>query len=370
MEPWLTITLIITASILSLYILGALITHCLVYKTNKAKRDISNTVALITGGTSGIGEFFWIDLYLKGATVIYTGRNLKKVQKIMGKLQKKIHSSTKKDALLKDRITSFQAGTWEKDGSFHSEHLYFKKLEMGNLKSVKIFCDWFKAKFTHLDILANNAGLLLSKKRVTEEGFEFTMGVNHYAAFLLTHELYPLLKASKESRVITTSSAVHKKLAGFPDPKIDLDDLEWENSHQKYDGWHRYGNSKLANVLFTRALGRFFEKQKVDIKAVSFHPGVVRSGFWRDVKGFMKVTSFIQIPYMRSQRQGAQTLIYLGFEEFGKLSNGAFYDNCEVGVMNKLALDEKYWMRFWNLSKRELKEKTGFDLELFTKFEV
>lgn len=366
----LYITLAILAGIILLYLFGVLITHCCVYKKNKIKEDMRDKIVLVTGGTSGIGEILWVDLFLRGATVIYTGRDTKKVRKIMERVQKKVHEGTKENALLKERAQSFQKGKWEENGSFTSEFLYFYKLEMGNLKSVKEFCDWFKAKFNRLDILANNAGLLLKKYKVTEEGFEFTMGVNHYAGYLLVHELLDLLKNTKKSRVITTSSSVHKKLPGFPNPKIDLDDLEWQKSNKKYQGWHRYGTSKLANVLFTKALGRFFEEKKMEIKALSFHPGVVRTGFLRDVGGCLKILFFFQIPFMRTQIEGTQTLMFLANEEYDKLKNGAFYDNCEIGKMNPLGKNEKYWKKFWNLSREEIKNKAGFDLEEFDLFEI
>lgn len=368
---WAIITLSVIASIIGIYLLGMIIAHCCVFKRSKKKRDFSNKVILVTGGSSGIGEEFWIDLFFRGATIIFTGRNVEKVKKILERVQKRLDAKkTKEDLLLDDMMSSFQQGNWQEDGSFYSQRLYFYKLEMGSLTAVRAFTNWFKAKFDRLDILANNAGLILTKKWMTEEGFEFTMGVNHYAAFLLTHDLLPLIKSTPESRVINTSSAAHLDLPLLKPARIDLDDLEWENQYQEYDPMHRYCNSKLANVLFTLALSRYLEGENVNAKAMSFHPGGVRSGFGRDLPCLFRTVMGTCAGCFRSSWEGAQTMLFLADEDYSDLQSGMYYDNCSVGVMNKVTEDEEYWKRFWNLSKEQIKSKAGFELTDFKEFGI
>ena len=129
----------------------------------------------------------------------------------------------------------------------------------------------FQKEESHLDILINNAGLVLHIRQLTIDGFEMTFGVNHLGHFLLTNLLLDSLKASSSSRIINVSSVVHAW------GKINKDDLQAEKS---YSSGTAYPQSKLANVLFTREMAKRLKETTVVVN--SLHPGAVLTEFMRD----------------------------------------------------------------------------------------
>ena len=337
----------------------------------KDHRDMKDKVVIVTGGTAGLGTECVYDLYQKGAIVIFTGRNSKSTkEKLIPELEYRMAQGIEnKPEFLKERLKSLKNGTWDSENqNFSSEALYFRKLDQSSLGACKAFCDWFKASFTSLDTLHNNAGLALETYKETQDGFEFMMGINHYSHYLITHELLDLIKSTPRSRVVNTASIVSLKMGGM-DPTIDLDDLEWERSHQKFDGMHRYGTSKLANVLFTQALATFFEDNSINAKAVCLHPGAIDSSLGRNAKGCStKALICLMRPFMGTNKDGCQTNLACIYRDYDRLENGKYYDRLVVAKRNELADDEGYWKRFWDLSRAEIKEKAGFDLKGFAKF--
>ena len=192
-----------------IYILAALIAQCTIYPPCKDHRDVTKSNIIVTGGTSGIGKETVIDLFLNGATVIFTGRKADAAKEIIREIEKRAKSKLQKvnktsSALLEERIKSLDTGKWEettKEVKFLSKFLIYYKLDQASLKACKTFCDWFKSEFDSLDTLHLNAGLLFKNYKETDEGFEYVMGVNHYSHYLIAHELLPLIKRprSRES---------------------------------------------------------------------------------------------------------------------------------------------------------------------------
>src|SRR5258708_7929115 len=127
------------------------------------------------------------------------------------------------------------------------------------------------AALERIDVLINNAGLVLGERRVTPDGFEHVFAVNHLAPFLLTNLLLPKLTASVPARVITVTSDAHSAA------RLDLDDPNLEHG---WDSWRSYANSKLANILFTRELARRLDGTGVTANCA--HPAVARTGFGRE----------------------------------------------------------------------------------------
>lgn len=146
----------------------------------------------------------------------------------------------------------------------------FLQLDLGSLKSIQQFVNEFGALHQRLDILINNAGIMACPKTLTTDGFEAQFGVNHLGHFQLTTLLMPLLLKSGSqtcpARIVNLSSLLH--IMAHP-TGIDFDDLEGKS----YNPWHRYGNSKLANIIFTNELHHRFNAQH--ITSVSVHPGVI-----------------------------------------------------------------------------------------------
>ena len=201
--------------------------------------DLSGKTILVTGGNSGLG-FEAVKAFAgKGAHVILACRSTIKGNDAVIKI-KEMHP--KADILVKE-------------------------LDLADLKSVTDFAASFKKENKQLDVLLNNAGIMMVPYGLTKDGFEKQIGTNHLGHFALTGLLLDLLKATPKSRVVNVSSMAHK--SGV----MDTDNLLYENG-KDYSPIKAYGRSKLANLLFTYELQRFFEKNKIDTIAVAAHPGV------------------------------------------------------------------------------------------------
>ncbi len=150
----------------------------------------------------------------------------------------------------------------------------FLVADLSSQAEVRRLAGEVKAATSRLDVLVNNAGLILRKREVTVDGLETTFAVNHLAYFMLTNLLIDTLKASAPSRIVNVSSAAHLGC------KINFDDLQGET---RYSAWRAYQQSKLANILFTHEVARRLGGTKVTANAL--HPGYVRTQIFR-VEGF------------------------------------------------------------------------------------
>jgi len=153
-------------------------------------------------------------------------------------------------------------------------------LDLNSLVSVRGFAKKFVSKYDRLDLLIENAGIMAVPFAKTAEGFESQLGVNYLAHFLLTNLLFPLLKNTKGSRIITLSSLAHK--AG----KIDFDNLNSQNSYSK---WPAYSQSKLACLMFGYELNRRIKKAGIDSSALSAHPGLSSTNLGQYLPSFVKL---------------------------------------------------------------------------------
>ncbi len=180
---------------------------------------MDSAVCLVTGATSGIGRATAQALASMGRSVVILGRNPTALEDVSAQ----IRASTGNDAV---------------------EVLH---ADLASLESVRGAADRFLAGHDRLDVLVNNAGVMLMHRSVTADGFETTFAVNHLAPFLLTNLLFGVLKQSAPSRVVNLTST------GFRRGRIDLGDLQ---APQRFEGMQAYNNSKLAGVLFTYELAR------------------------------------------------------------------------------------------------------------------
>jgi NAD(P)-dependent dehydrogenase (short-subunit alcohol dehydrogenase family) len=137
-------------------------------------------------------------------------------------------------------------------------------LDLADLSSVREFAQRFAGENKGLDVLVNNAGVMAPPRRETADGFEMQLGTNHLGHFALTGLLLERLLARPDPRVVTVSSGAHRM------GKIDFDDLQGERGYRR---WARYGQSKLANLLFARELQRRAEDAGLPLRSVAAHPG-------------------------------------------------------------------------------------------------
>jgi NAD(P)-dependent dehydrogenase (short-subunit alcohol dehydrogenase family) len=151
------------------------------------------------------------------------------------------------------------------------------ELDLADLKSVHQFAKNFHKNYSRLDVLLNNAGIMTTPYFKTKDGFEGQVGTNHLGHFALTGLLLPVLKRTAKSRVVNVSSMAHKQ------GKMDFSNLLFENG-KGYSPIKAYGRSKLANLLFTYELQRFFELNNIDTISVAAHPGVSQTNLARHLE--------------------------------------------------------------------------------------
>ncbi len=198
--------------------------------------DQKGKVAIVTGANSGIGYEMTRELARKGAMVVMACRNQSKGE----------------TALVQIRSDNPNA------------KIELMLLDLGDLVSVRRFADEFNSRFDRLDILINNAGIMMPPFGKTADGFEVQFGINHLGHFALTGLLLDLITHTPKSRVVSVSSMGHRM------GKIDFDNLNAEQSFSKSGA---YGLSKLANLLFIYELQRRLEAAGIDAIAAAAHPG-------------------------------------------------------------------------------------------------
>jgi NAD(P)-dependent dehydrogenase (short-subunit alcohol dehydrogenase family) len=175
--------------------------------------------------------------------------------------------------------------------------------DLSSQASVRHLADEILERYPKVDVLVNNAGAINRTRQLTEDGVELTWAVNHLAPFLLTNLLLDRVKASAPARIVTTTSDAHRGARMVP-----FDDLNAERSY-RMNGFARYGETKLANILFTIELARRLEGSGVTANCV--HPGLVATGFNRNNGALMQLAMTLARPFSRSPEKGAETLVWL-----------------------------------------------------------
>jgi len=243
--------------------------------------DLTGKRAIVTGATAGLGLVMATELAAHGAVVTLAARNAPKAEAV------------------KSRILA----------EYPKARLDVAVVDVASLKSIRAFASSWLATNKKLDILVNNAGIMaLPKRQLTEDGFELQFGTNHLGAFALSLLLLPAIRKTPGARVVAVASNAHRPSS------IAFDDLMRE---KKYTAWGAYGQSKLANLLFTRELQRRFAAAKIDAIAVAGHPGwsstdLVASGPMKDSGSFAKWLARLGSHLgSQSAEQGALPMLYV-----------------------------------------------------------
>lgn len=212
--------------------------------------------------------------------------------------------------------------------------------DLGDYESIRSFAAEFKKKFGKLDILVNNAGFISLDRQETREGVERQFGINHLGHFLLTTELMELM--GEGARIVVVASGAHK--AG----KIHFDDI---NLTRGYNVVKAYGQSKLANVLFTRELARRLRDRGITVNCC--HPGAVATnmGVNRET-GFGKTITGLLRPFFQTPAEGARTAVFLATDESVKEITGEYFYKCKIAKSSKRSHDMEAAARLWELSER------------------
>jgi len=202
--------------------------------------DIPNqkdSVIIITGASSGLGKEAAKVLAGKNAKIIMAVRNAEKTKKVVAQILKEVPGAS----------------------------IEIRTLDLGSLDSIKAFANGINKDFSQLDILINNAGVMMCPYSKTKDGFEIQMGTNHLGHFALTGLLMPILKSTKGSRIVATSSIAHKT------GNINFEDLNWES--RKYNTNKAYSDSKLANLYFMYELVNRLSSDHNAPMVTCAHPG-------------------------------------------------------------------------------------------------
>ena len=212
------------------------------------------------------------------------------------------------------------------------------RADFAALAEVRRLAEELLDRYDRIDVLVNNAGTYAHRRELTEDGHERTLAVNHLAPFLLTNLLLDRLRASAPARVVVTSSDAHR--GGV----LDFDDLELERG---WSGLRAYSNSKLANVLFTRALARRLEHHGV--VANCFHPGVVGT---RLVRGGLVSIAWLGVRLLgRRPRSGADTLVYLAHSLEAEEMTGRYLVRRLPSTLLGQAADDHAAELLWEMSE-------------------
>jgi NAD(P)-dependent dehydrogenase (short-subunit alcohol dehydrogenase family) len=214
--------------------------------------DQSDRVAIVTGANTGLGYHAAAALAQTGAHVVLAVRNLEKGNLALARI---VAAHPDADVTLQE-------------------------LDLSSLASVRAAAASLRKNYPRIDLLVNNAGVMWTPKQLTDDGFEMQFGTNHLGHFALTGLLLDNLLPVRGSRVVTVSSTGHRLRAA-----IHFDDLQWEHG---YDRYAAYGQSKLANLLFTYELQRRLAGHQKNTIAVAAHPGASSTELGRSVPALIK----------------------------------------------------------------------------------
>ena len=237
--------------------------------------DQSGRRVVITGATSGIGRETARVLAGKHASVVIGARNLAKAARVVAAIQ----------------------------SEFPGSDVSVRELDLSDLQSVARFADSIVQDFDRLDVLINNAGVMMCPYAKTTDGFEIQMGTNHLGHFALTGGLLPVLETTPGSRIVVLSSLAHRM------GHIDFSDLNWES--RRYNTNRAYGDSKLANVYFAYELARRLEVGGSNPTVTIAHPGWTGT----DLQRHSGLFSFLNRFLAQDVEMGALPTLRAGFDE-------------------------------------------------------
>lgn len=277
----------------------------------KCQTRLDGRVAVVTGGNSGIGLETGRDLARRGARVIIASRN-----------------TAKSKRAVEDIINTTG-----------NKNVEYRHLDLSKFKSVIRFAEEINSSVEKLDILVNNAGCSKSSPKLTEDGCDLMMQVNYISGFLLTLLLLEKLIASKRSRIVIVSSALHR--FGYLNPK----DIAGVRSRLDSIG---YMNSKLCQVLWVKALAK---RLPDGVTVNALHPGVVKTDIFDTFP--ILITRILKLVIgivFKDAREGAQTSIHLCVAPELENSTGGYYANCRPAKMSSRAKNDSLVERIWNES--------------------
>ncbi len=270
-------------------------------------------LCLVTGANSGIGRATAEELARRGATVVMLCRDRGRGEAARARIATRV------------------------DGA----RLELLIADLASQRSVRRAAEEFKSAHPRLDVLINNAGVFWGRRQVTGDGLEATFAINHLGHFLLTQLLEEELKASAPSRIVNVSSSAYKAA------RLNLADLQ---SERGYDAMRAYGNSKLANILFTYELARRLDGSGVTANCL--HPGVVRTRIGRNAPPLIWLFFLVMKPLLLSPAKGAATTVYLATSPEVERVSGKYFVKQVPQPTAARTYTEETARRLWELSEK------------------
>lgn len=213
--------------------------------------------------------------------------------------------------------------------------------DLSDIAQIRALVDRLKARLDHLDLIVNAAGVQPWERREAKDGTELTWATNVRAPFLLSEWLVPLLSA-RVGHVLNVSSMVHKW------GEMDWDDLEKQRS---YDSNVAYYQSKLALMLWTMEAAR---RHKGKIRFNSMHPGMTRTDFARDFRGFYRAMARLTRPFQRSPEDVANDIVKIAFDAHNQTVTGAYFSHSKIATPAPRATRQADCERLWSLLSADL----------------
>ena len=273
---------------------------------------MAGRVCVVTGGTSGIGRATAEGLARLGATVVLIARRAEQAVQVSQEIATK--ARVPPDVI---------------------------RADLSSQNSIRAAAADLGRRYPRLHVLINNAGVFTRYREVSADGIELQFAVNHLAYFLLTNLLLDRLRAGAPSRIINVSSGAH---AGA---HIDFDDLQGSRGYQ---GGRAYGQSKLANILFTYELARRLEGSGITVNCL--HPGVIATKLLADYMGVPFAAGAVASTFGAKPERGAETSIYLATSPAVEGVSGKYFENRRQVRSSRESYDEAAARRLWEVSER------------------
>jgi len=278
-------------------------------------------VILLTGATSGIGRQAAQALAPTGARLVVVGRDPARTDALVAELR-----------ALNPAVDGLVA-------------------DLSSQAEIRRLAEAFVTRYDRLDVLINNAGALFTTREETVDGVERTFALNHLAYFQLTTLLLDRLKGAAAgpaggARVVSVSSDAHRRGA------MKWDDLELRRAYPA-QGWAAYGQSKLANILFTRELAR--RLAGTGVTANCLHPGFVDSGFARNNGPVARLLMTLGRPLPRSADKGAETVVWAATTPELTSTTGQYFKDCQTRKTTAAAESVEDARRLWDLSEARIR---------------
>ncbi len=277
-----------------------------------ATADMTGRTVVVTGGNSGIGKATAAALAAAGADTLIVSRNPDKGAAALADIRRESGGAV--ELIVGD---------------------------LGSVASTRELASKLLAARDRIHVLVNNAGVWLTTRHETSDGYEQTFAVNHLAPFLLTDLLLDNLRAAGRARIVNVSSAVHAR------GRLDFDDLHFQR--RPYAHFQAYSDSKLCNILFTRELAR--RLVGTDVTTNALHPGVVSTNFGTYNNAIINIGMKVVRPFVLGPKQGARTSVHCATAPSLEGVTGRYFAKSRQKTPSRRAQDGAAAQHLWQISE-------------------